>query len=427
MADQPFAPLAPLTPLMDACVHCGFCLPACPSYVVLGRETDSPRGRIYAMRAGLEGRLPMNARVVEHFDTCLGCLACETACPSGVRYEPLLEVTRASVEQSGPRTRGDRWLRRLLLTLLPRPASLRWLALPLVVVGPLTRAPWLQALLPARVRPLLRRAPDVRLATLLSEVPAVTPATGDRRQVVGLIIGCVQRAFFGPVNQATARVLAAEGHEVRAPRRQGCCGALALHAGATADARAAARHLIETFEQEPVDTIVVNAAGCGATLKRYGHLLADDPAWASRAAAFAARVRDASELLTAHAPRATRHPLPLRVAYHDACHLSHGQGVRQPPRDLIAAIPGVTALAVAEGDLCCGSAGTFNLTQPEVADALGRRKAAHLAAVHPDVVVTANPGCLMQIQQMSAAAGHPLRVVHLMTLLDASLRGTPLS
>jgi len=426
MADSAFASLAPLEPLMDKCVHCGFCLPACPSYLLLGRETDSPRGRIYAMRAGVEGRIGMTATVVDHFDTCLGCMACETACPSGVRYAPLIEQMRSAVETGFRRSAGERWFRRLLFSTLPYPRRLRVLALPLALIAPLRRSRLFQRLLPARLRPLLALAPDVDAGSLMHDVPERTSATGDRRATVGLVTGCVQRAFFGKVNNATVRVLAAEGCQIEAPRSQGCCGALALHAGEAEQARTFARELIQAFERTDVEYIAVNAAGCGSALKEYGHLLRDDPAWAARADAFARKVRDVSELLVQLGePRATRHPIAARVAYHDACHLAHAQGVRAQPRTLLADIPGLTLAAVAEGEVCCGSAGIFNLTQPAMAAELGRRKATNLSAATPDLVVTSNPGCILQIQSAAREQGLPFRVLHIVELLDASISGRP--
>lgn len=426
MADNAFASLAPLTPLMDKCVHCGFCLPACPSYLLTGKETDSPRGRIYAMRAGLDGRTDMTPTVVEHFDTCLGCMACETACPSGVKYAPLIEQTRAAVETHHARTGGERWLRRLLFNTLPYPSRMSVLAWPLVLLGPLRRSPALLRLIPERFRPLLTLAPDVTAASLSARTPERTPAAGDQRMRVGLVTGCVQRTFFGRVNEATARVLAAEGCEVIAPPTQGCCGALGLHAGEADRARAFARSLIETFERAQVDVVAINAAGCGSAMKEYGHLLRNDPAWAARADAFSRKVRDVSELLAQLGPaRAPRHRIDARVAYHDACHLGHAQGVRQQPRTLLNEIPGVTVVPVADADVCCGSAGIFNLTQPAMASELGRRKAAHLSDATPDLVVTSNPGCILQIQSAAREAGHPFRVLHIVELLDASISERP--
>ena len=424
MTPTAFDSLAPLTPLLDKCVHCGFCLPACPSYQLLGRETDSPRGRIYAMRAGLDGRVDMTPTVVQHFDTCLGCMACETACPSGVKYAPLIEQTRAAIETHHPRTTGERWFRSLLFQTLPYPGRLRWLALPLVLLGSLRRSALLQALTPKRLRPLLTLAPDVGAGALFAETPALTPATGERRMRVGLVTGCVQRTFFASVNDATARVLAAEGCEVVAPAAQGCCGALMLHAGEDTQAKAFAKQLIATFEAAQVDYVAINAAGCGSSMKGYGHLLRNEPDWAARADAFSRKVRDISELLVQLGPtRAPRHPVHARVAYHDACHLAHAQGVRTQPRDLLAAIPGLTMVPVADADMCCGSAGIFNLTQPEMAAELGRRKAGLISEATPDLVVTSNPGCLLQIQSAAREQGHHFPVLHLVELLDASITG----
>ena len=428
MADNAFASLAPLEPLLDACVHCGFCLPACPTYLLLGRETDSPRGRIYAMRAGLDQRVDMSPTVVSHFDTCLGCMACETACPSGVKYAPLIEQTRAAVEAHHTRSAGERWFRRLLFLTLPYATRLRVLALPLMLIGPLRRSAAFLRCVPSRLRPLLTLAPDVKAGEVWTETPELTSAIGERRMRVGLVTGCVQRAFFGGVNQATARVLAAEGCEVAAPHGQGCCGALALHAGEPELARRFARSLIASIERANVDYIAVNAAGCGSALKDYGHLLRDDPAWAASADAFSRKVRDVTELLAQLGePRAERHPLQARVAYHDACHLAHAQGVRAQPRSLLNAIPGLTLTSVAEADVCCGSAGIFNLTQPEMAEELGRRKATHLSDGQPDIVVTSNPGCMLQIRAAAATHGHTYRVLHIVELLDASISGRPLA
>jgi glycolate oxidase iron-sulfur subunit len=429
----PFSPLKPLEPLMDACVHCGFCLPTCPSYVLLGRETDSPRGRIYLMRAGLDERITLTNDVVGHFDTCLGCMACETACPSGVRYAPLIERTRSRIEGHHRRPISERWFRRILFSLLPYPSRLRAIGPSLVVARLIRGAPALVRLLPSRLRSLLSLAPDVRAGALFQETAAITKAETEKRRTVGLLTGCVQRAFFGDVNQATARLLAQSGCEVHAPAAQGCCGALALHAGEESRAKDFARSLIEVFEREPVDTIAVNAAGCGSAMKEYGQLLKDDPAWADRAARFAAKVRDVSEILhedsrgirlqpdssiRLKADPTKADPAPLRVAYHDACHLAHAQGIRREPRELLQRVPGVTLVPFAEGELCCGSAGIFNLVQPEMAATLGDRKASHIHASQPDVVVTSNPGCILQIRAAAARAGHTYRVMHIVEFLD---------
>ena len=432
----PFRSLAPLEPLIDKCVHCGFCLPTCPSYILLGQEMDSPRGRIYMMKAGVDGRLAMTSGMVGHFDTCLGCMACETACPSGVRYAPLVEETRAAIEHHHTRPLGDRLFRRLLFSLLPYPARLRLFALPLAFINSLRGRPGLLSLLPRKLRNLIELAPDASRARPAGAVPERTPAAGATRLRAGLITGCVQQVFFGHVNEATVRVLAAEGCEVRAPHAQGCCGALALHSGRDDDARSFARRLIETFERlgdDAVDVIVVNAAGCGSSMKSYGELFRNDPQWSQRAQAFAAKVRDVTEVLASLGPaRAPRHRLDMRVAYHDACHLGHAQGIRQQPRDLLAAIPGVTVVPIADGDICCGSAGIFNLVQPEMASELGRRKAANIADAKPDIVATTNPGCMLQISAAARTAGegrpvaNAMNVVHVVEILDASIQGTNL-
>jgi glycolate oxidase iron-sulfur subunit len=413
-----FATLDPLQPLMDKCVHCGFCLSTCPSYLVLGQEMDSPRGRIYAMRAAVHGRIGVEPSVVQHFDTCLGCMACETACPSGVKYAPLIEQTRAIVEHHHERPLADRWFRRLLFAVLPYPKRLRLLSMPLRLADWLRRSPAIAGHLPVMLRNLLALAPRPGRA---ADTPAYTAAIGPVRLRVGFVTGCVQEAFFAHVNQATTRVLAAEGCEVHAPRGQGCCGALALHAGQDDMARRFARALIEAFSRAQVDVVAINAAGCGSAMKEYGRLLRDDATWAERAQVFSAKVRDVTEILAGMDARAARRPMPIRVAYHDACHLAHAQGVRREPRAVLASIPGVTIVPIGESDICCGSAGIFNLVQPELAATLGDRKAAHIAAANADVVVTSNPGCILQIQAAAERAARPVKVLHVMELLDSAL------
>jgi glycolate oxidase iron-sulfur subunit len=389
---------------------------------------DSPRGRIYLMKSGLEGRVDMTPSFVRHFDACLGCMACVTACPSGVQYAPLIEHTRAQIERTYHRTAADRLLRNAIFSVVPFPGRLRWALAPLVGyrwIQPLLRRSGLLRFLPGRLGALAALAPPVTLQGLTSAVPERTPAAGESRMTVGLLTGCVQRLVFGHVNAATVRVLAAEGCDVVAPRGQGCCGALPLHAGRLDEARAFARRMIDEFERAGVDRVVVNAAGCGSSMKDYGHLLAGDPAWAARAAAFAARTRDIHELLPElGAARARRNPLPLRVAYHDACHLAHAQGVRQQPRDLLSAIPGLELVGFTEPDMCCGSAGIYNLVQPDAARDLGARKVANIAAAQPDVVATANPGCSLQIASVAAQIGQTMAVVHPIELIDASIRGS---
>jgi len=301
---------------------------------------------------------------------------------------------------------------------------LRAISWPLPALDLVRRFPRLLSMLPARLRALIALAPSS--AASRRELPPLTPAVGDRRLRVGLLTGCVQRVFFADVNDATARLLAAEGCDVVAPPTQGCCGALALHAGGEAAARDFARALIRAFEGSDTDQIVVNAAGCGSTMKGYGELLAGDAVWAERAHAFAGKVRDVTETLSGLAPsRTAKHPVGLRVAYHDACHLAHAQSIRREPRELLQAIPGLTVVPVAERDVCCGSAGIFNLVQPEMATTLGRRKAARIADSGADIVVTSNPGCILQMAAAGRAVGTSRPVLHIVELLDASVRGVP--
>jgi len=413
----------PRLDLINDCVHCGFCLPTCPTYVLWGEEADSPRGRIYLMETGLAGE-PMTDSMVQHFDRCLGCMACVTACPSGVRYDRLIEDTRAQVERRHPRTRAERLLRGAIFRLFPYPRRLRLLRGPLRAY----QASGVRRLL----GPLLARTPT--LATLESLAPRLrrperlperVPAVGPCRAVVGMLTGCVQRAFFPDVNAATARVLAAEGCDVVLPRAQGCCGALSVHTGREAEAQRFARSLIDAFEDAGVDYLVVNAAGCGSSLKEYGDLLRDDPSYAERAAALAAKVRDVSEVLVELGPVAPRHPLPLSVAYHDACHLAHAQGVRAQPRRLLADIPGLSLREIASAEICCGSAGVWNVLNPEPARELGDRKARDVLATGADLLVTANPGCLMQVAAAVHRAGGVIGLAHTVQVLDASIRGLP--
>ena len=410
------------------CVHCGFCLPACPTYVLWGEEMDSPRGRIYMMRKVVEGEAPLDARFRTHMDNCLGCMACMTACPSGVEYNKLIEPTRAMIESNIPRRAGERLFRKLIFSTFPHPARLRALALPLLVyqktgLQSLVRKSGLARRLPRRLAAMEALLPQVPAGGFKRQPTAVRPA-GPTRRRVGMLSGCVQRVFFPQVNAATARVLAAEGCEVIIPRGQGCCGALMLHSGLDDEAAALARKMIAIFDAAQVETIVINSAGCGSTMKEYGHLLRDDPAWAARAAAFSAKCKDISEMLCELEPRAVRHPLRLRLAYHDACHLQHAQGVREQPRRLLAGIPDLEVAEIPEASLCCGSAGVFNLLQPGTAAELGARKVDNLLSTGAAAVASANPGCLLQLMNGLRMRGlKTMPAFHMVELLDASLRG----
>ncbi len=404
--------------LIEDCVHCGFCLPTCPTYALWGEEADSPRGRIVLMRAGHEEGAEVSAQVVGHIDNCLGCMACVTACPSGVQYDKLIEDTRGQIERQWERAPGERLFRRLVFSLFPHPGRMRALA------------PALRLARAAGMDRLGARLPLGRLAAMATlsppnarriRIPQRRAAVGERRGTVALLQGCVQRVFFSQVNAATIALLAAEGWEVHTPAEPQCCGALELHSGEADAARARARDTIGRLEH--YERIVVNSAGCGSAMKEYAHALRDDPRWADRAAAFAAKVVDVSELLTEDEPRAPRGRLDLTVAYHDACHLAHAQGVRTQPRDLLRGIPGVEVAEPADWEICCGSAGIYNLVNPEPAAELGRRKAQALIDTGATTIVAANPGCSLQIAAHARALGHELEIVHPVELVWRSVSG----
>jgi glycolate oxidase iron-sulfur subunit len=418
---------APQRELIDDCVHCGFCLPHCPTYVSWGEEMDSPRGRIDLMRGLRTGKLEMTPTVAAHFDRCLGCMACVTACPSGVRYDVLIEETRAYVEQKYPRGLFDRLHRSMIFQLFPYPRRLRaMVAFLLLYVWTglrwLLRHSGVLKLLPPRLRQLEALQPPVTPHNLFARLPRRVPAIGEKRHTVGLIAGCVQRVFNPGVNEATLRVLAAEGCEVMVPRGQGCCGALSMHAGREQESLGLAQGLIDRFSREPVDFIVINAAGCGSHLKDYARLFPRD----GRAQQFAAKVRDINEFLAALPARAPRRPLPVRIAMHDACHLVHAQRIKEQPRALLRAIPGVTLVEIPDSEQCCGSAGIYNLVQPQSAEQIGQRKVDNVLSTRADLIASANPGCTLQIQKILRDRGKHLPAAHPIEILDASISGTPL-
>jgi Fe-S oxidoreductase len=415
---------------VNRCVHCGLCLAYCPTFSELGTEMDSPRGRILLVKSLAEGRIQLTDSTAAHLDLCLGCRACETACPSGVPYGQLIEAARAEIERQrpgGPLRRLFRWVNFSLL--LPHPRLLRLAAAGLRFyqasgLRTALRASGLLRLLPESLRHWEPLLPDLPAAADRAPLPELTPAEGARRIRVGLLTGCIQQVVFGPHNRATARVLAKNGAEVVAPRAQACCGALHAHAGEHATALVLARRTIEAFEQAGVEQVIVNTSGCGAHMKSYGVLLAGDPAWRERAARFASRVRDVSEFLAEQPLRGPLTAVRRTVTYHDPCHVVHGQKIRAQPRALLAQIPGLRVVELEEADWCCGSAGTYNLTQPEMATRLQERKIAHVQATGADAVVTANPGCIIQIAQGLAARGAPVQVLHIVELLDQAYGGT---
>jgi glycolate oxidase iron-sulfur subunit len=465
------------------CVHCGFCLPACPTYQLWAEEMDSPRGRIYLVNQILDGA-PVSDSAAEHFDRCLGCMACMTACPSGVQYDQLIEAARVwteearssgsavaaepetgaspdgntdagvaevrgadggrdaepavpSVPAAGRRALRDRAARAAIFALFPYPKRLRAAIAPLRVAqrtGLDRRVA--RSSLPGRVSPALgaalRLAPDGPLpAAAASRLPSRVPALGTRRAVVGMLTGCVQSVFFPQVNASTARVLAAEGCDVIIPRNQGCCGALSSHSGREAEAAAFAKQTITMFEQAGVDAIVVNSAGCGSAMKEYERLLGGTghsdagAGWAERAAEMSAKVRDLAEFIAEIGPVARRHPLPVTAAYHDACHLAHAQQITRQPRELLRAIPELNLVELPDAGTCCGSAGLYNLLQPEAASELGDLKAESVLKAGAPLLISANPGCSLQIAAALAARGEHIAVAHTAEILDMSIRGLP--
>jgi glycolate dehydrogenase iron-sulfur subunit len=419
-----------LRKLAGDCVHCGFCLPACPTYQLWGEEMDSPRGRIHLMTQVMDGA-PLDGPVVEHLDRCLGCMACVTACPSGVKYDRLIESVRAW-PLNEPRSAAQRAVRAAIFAIFPHPRRLRLLAAPLRAAQKarldqlINRSP-IAGRLPAAAAAALRLAPPpARRIRLPERVPARGP--GGRRAVVGMLTGCVQGEFFPQVNAATARVLAAEGCDVIIPRGQGCCGALSLHTGRNDEAASLAGRVVDVFDRSGVDAIVVNAAGCGSAMKDYGELL-EGRFTEVPGARLAGKVRDLAEFLSELGPVAPRQPLPLTVAYHDACHLAHAQRIREQPRALLREIPGLELVEVPDAGTCCGSAGVYNLLQPAAAAQLGERKAdavMRARAAGAELLVSANPGCSLQITAALAGRGERMPVAHTAEVLDASIRGSSL-
>jgi glycolate oxidase iron-sulfur subunit len=420
----------PARDLLDDCVHCGFCLPACPTYRLWGLEADSPRGRILLMDSALRGELPLDRETVSHWDACLGCMACVTACPSGVQYDRLIESTRQQVERLAPRTLRERAVRAGLFAVLPHRARARALgALAAVYHGSrLPKAARARGLLDRvpRLRDLDAVTPRLRLRTLAAGPGPrrLSPRDGRKPRLrVALLEGCVAGAWFGGVTAAAARVLAASGAEVLVPRGQGCCGALELHTGREAQALLRAQRLMGALAVAGADVIAVTSAGCGSAMKEYSRLLADDPAWAALAAAFGERVRDVSEVLADLGPPEGLKPLALRVAYHDACHLAHAQRIRGQPRAILGWIPGLEVVEIPSAEQCCGSAGVYNILQPQPAGELGRRRAAAVIDTGADVLSAGNAGCLVQITGWMRAAGREVPALHPVELLDLSRRG----
>ena len=401
-----------------ACIHCGLCLSSCPTYLETGDENQSPRGRIYLMRALQEERLPLEAGSIRALDLCLGCRACEAVCPSGVPYGALLEHTRDHIETGYRRPWLQRLLRRVAIEqVFPYPKRLRLALMPVTMIRALGLERWLPGYLRKILALVPRHREDAPLPSFSAAIAKPSTGTGCR---AGFVVGCAMPVLFNRANANTVLLLNRSGFDVVVPGGQGCCGALHAHGGRLEESRRFARRNIEAFERAGVDVIVVNAAGCGSALKEYGALLKEDPEWRDRAREFATKVRDFTEVLAL--PEAGPRPRSgNRVTYHDACHLAHAQRITQRPRELVKAMAGADYVELPEADLCCGSAGTYNLTEPEMAGRLQRRKADNNLATGARVVVTTNPGCLLQIRAgLDAAGAGQVEVIHLADYLAGS-------
>ncbi|MGG6263842.1 glycolate oxidase subunit GlcF [Leptolyngbya sp. AN03gr2] len=420
--------------LIDSCVHCGFCLSTCPSYRVIGKEMDSPRGRIYLMDGINEGEIPLNPATVQHFDSCLGCLACVTTCPSGVQYDKLIAATRPQIERKEPRSLAQKLLRQFIFSVFPYPDRMRTLLRPLGLyqksgLQKIVRSMgFLNAIAP-QLSAMEAILPEIPSKAFTDSIPALIPAQGEKRYRVAMLLGCVQRLFNPDVNDATVRVLTANGCEVVVPQVQGCCGALSHHQGQEEQAKQFARQTIDTFDKTGADFVLINASGCGHTLKEYGHILQDDPNYREKAEAFVRKVRDVQEFLAEVGLTAKLSPLqdkPLTMVYQDACHMLHGQKISVQPRQLLRKIPGVKLREPVDAALCCGSAGIYNILQPEVANELGQQKVENLTNTGASVIASANIGCYVQISRHLKLQGKSVPVLHPMQLLDYSIRGIQL-
>lgn len=431
----------PSPDLLKACIHCGFCLSTCPSYRVLGKETDSPRGRIYLMNGITNGEIPLNSTTAAHFDTCLGCLACVTACPSGVEYGQLITAMRPQINRQEPRiesrTRLEKVLRSVIFATFPYRDRLRILLAPLWLyqksgLQQLVRSTgMLKVLLPKQLLAMEEILPPITQASFVDSLPALIPAQGPKRYRVGMILGCVQRMFLPMVNDATVRVLTANGCEVVIPKSQGCCGALSHHQGQETQTADLARQMIDDFADQGLDFVIINASGCGHSLKEYPHILQDDPKYAAKAKEFATKVKDVQEFLDLVGLTAELFPIsdrPLKIAYQDACHMLHGQKISLQPRRLLRQIPQVQLSEPIDAALCCGSAGIYNLLQPEIGDELGKQKVENLTNTGADLIASANVGCTLQIRKhLGKEIGQKqIPVYHPMELLDLSIRAEKL-
>ena len=418
----------PSPDLVQDCVHCGFCLSACPTYLETGNELDSPRGRIYLMKSAIEGKIPMGGSLVKHLDMCLGCIACEPACPSGVQYSRLIESARSQIERRYERPFSDKLHRFLIFSIFPYSGRLRSL-LPLLY---LYQASGFKSLIhksgiAQRLSKTLTKMDDmlpaIKFSTLFPSMPNLMPSKGKKRYRVALLTGCVQSVLFSHTNEATVRVLSENGCEVVAPRNQGCCGALSLHAGRLSEARDFARANIDIFERYDHDAIIVNSAGCGSAIKEYRELLKEDESYAERAERISDKTKDIMEFLDEIGLQGELKEIKCRVTYQDACHIAQAQRIKTQPRNVIKKIPGVEFIELPESELCCGSAGIYNMVEPEMSGRLLDRKIRNIKETKADLLVVGNPGCLLQIQMGLKQNGLNIKTAHPIELLDWAYGG----
>jgi len=419
----------PSSDLIRDCVHCGFCLSACPTYLQTGNELDSPRGRIYLMHSAVNGEIPLEGSLVKHLDMCLGCLGCEPACPSGVQYGSLIEAGRSQIERRYERSGFDKFYRSTIFSLFPYPKRMK-LMLPLFYVyqklglRSLIQSTGILSRFSQKLANMEAMLPEVNSPTFPDELPEVIPAKGQQRYRVALLTGCVQSVFFSKTNEATVRVLAENGCEVIVPQNQSCCGALSVHSGRLSEGREFAIQTIKTFEELDVDAFVINSAGCGSTIKDYGEILKDDPQYAERAEVLSEKTKDIMEFLSEIGLKGELGNLDIKVTYQDACHIGHAQRIKEQPREVLNEIPGLELIEMPESDLCCGSAGIYNLVQPEMSQGLLDRKMGNVKQNKVDYLVAGNPGCLLQIQKGIKNNGLNIKTAHPVELLDWSYRGT---
>ena len=412
--------------IIQDCVHCGFCLSSCPTYLETGNELDSPRGRIHLIKAAAEGRIPMGTSLVKHLDLCLGCLACETSCPSGVKYGSLIEMSRGQIERRFKRGLGEKILRAFIFKIFPYPRRLK-LLLPFVY---LVKILGLKKILP----PALLNRVSLSVSSMFHMLPEVSsafgetllafyPALEERKKKVALLSGCVQGVFFPEINRATIEVLRASGCEVLVPQNQECCGSLSIHSGRLEEGRMFARRVVDLFAALDVDAVVVNSAGCGSTMKEYAEILREDPVYSEAAARLSEKTVDVMEFLSDAGIGAPLHPLDIRVTYQDACHIVHGQRIRSAPRELLRSVPGLEFTEMPKSDHCCGSAGIYNIVQPEMSSRLLSSKMREVEKTAADYLAVGNPGCMIQIRKGLADSDSQTRVVHPVEILNWSLRG----